>query len=174
MSNAAPHVAPGAHDVSAPPALGGVLTYEIVTPSARVAQGTCHSIVAPAVLGEVGILPGHTPYLAVLDIGVLKISGAAAGEPGLRIFVAGGFLEVLADKVLVLAETAERSEQVDVARSTASRDRARQRLAHVDGPPSAGVPLDRLRARRALRRAEARLNTVQAAASSPAAASSHA
>lgn len=104
---------------------------------------------APALDGEVGILHLRAPLVAALGTGVLRV-----GED--RVFVDGGFVEVLNDRVLVLAETAETADEIDLERARAAEKRARERLA--EGGPS----LDRLRARRALARAKGRLAAASA------------
>ncbi|RMH58069.1 MAG: F0F1 ATP synthase subunit epsilon [Candidatus Hydrogenedentota bacterium] len=133
-----------------------VLHYEIVTPHSRVGAGECEMLVAPAATGEVGILPRHAPYLSALGIGVLRIRKTDREE---KVFVAGGFLEVLENKIVVLAEQAERPEQIDVARAEAALERARRRLETFTGLGKEGEGIDRVRARRAFQRAVARLKT---------------
>ncbi|HZU22615.1 MAG TPA: F0F1 ATP synthase subunit epsilon [Terriglobales bacterium] len=101
------------------------LQFEIVTPERLVAQGTAEEIQIPGKNGYLGILPGHAPLLTELGVG--EISYRSGRESG-RLAVAWGFAEVLPDKVTILAETAERAEEIDVARAERARDRAEQRL----------------------------------------------
>ncbi len=151
---------------------GGLLQVEVVSPGGRVLVGTCATLVAPAIHGEIGILPGHAPYLSGLAIGVVRLSGFSASGPGaadapsgeVRVFVAGGFIEVLDDRVVVLAETAERGDRVDAERAETARRRAVDRLAAVDQPSSV---VDRVRARRAAVRAVARLKAAGSTLGAP-------
>jgi F-type H+-transporting ATPase subunit epsilon len=127
--------------------------YEIVTPMARIAAGECDRFVAPAINGEIGILRNHAPFIGALDIGVMR---AVRGNTTEAFFVANGFIEVLNNKVVILAEIAEKAEAIDRARAEKSLKRAEERLV-VGTKPAAGGVHDRLRARRAQTRARARL-----------------
>jgi len=135
-------------------ATDGTLSYEILTPTGRIAQGACDTLVAPAVEGAVGILPHHAPYLAALGTGVLRFK---RGGDETRVFVSGGFIEVLENRVIVLAELAESGTAIDVERARKALARSEARLALGAGPATAGEATDRLRARRAADRAKARL-----------------
>lgn len=148
MSEAAAH-APAAE----------AIRYEIVTPTGRIASGACSMIVAPAIHGEVGILRNHAPYLAALATGELRVKHGAGGSPETveSVFVSNGFIEALDNKVIVLAEIAERAGAIDVARAEGSLERAKKRLALGHGAATAGEHVDRLRARRALTRAKERI-----------------
>lgn len=109
------------------------------------------SLVVPAEEGYLGVMAGHAPLLARLVPGQVTAKLASGAE---EVFaVSGGFVEVGPEHVTILADTAERPEDIDVARAEAALQRARQRLEH----PSEGVDIDR--ARLALLRAEARLRT---------------
>lgn len=104
------------------------LKLEIVTAERLVlSEENIDMVVAPSVEGEVGILPHHAPLLTVLQIGELRVKRGADEQ---SIVVSGGFLEVLNDKVTVLADVAERSEEVDVAAAEQARARAQDALAH--------------------------------------------
>src|SRR5205814_982950 len=81
----------------------------------------------PAKNGELGILPGHAPLITELAVGEIAYRPAANGGMK-RLAVAWGFAEVLPDRVTILAETAERAEDIDVARATRARERAEERL----------------------------------------------
>ena len=83
-------------------------------------------VVAPAVDGHVGILPRHAPLLTILQVGELRI---AKGNDEQSIVIAGGFMEVLNNKVTILADAAERSEEIDIASAEEARHRAEQTLA---------------------------------------------
>jgi len=95
------------------------LTVSIVTPERNVLSDEAEELRAPSVQGEVGILPGHRPMLAVLKAGPLELG---QGEVVEHFALSGGFLEVSGDRVVVLAETIERAKDIDVthARQEAS------------------------------------------------------
>jgi F-type H+-transporting ATPase subunit epsilon len=106
------------------------LKLEIVTAERLVlADDNIDMVVAPSVDGEVGILPHHAPLIAVLQIGELRVKKGADEQ---SIVVAGGFMEVLDDKVTILADTAERSEEIDVAAAEQARTRAQETLTNRD------------------------------------------
>jgi F-type H+-transporting ATPase subunit epsilon len=106
------------------------LTLEIVTPERPLVRETVDEVTLPGVEGELGILPGHTPLLTVLKVGVLMYR---RGEDRQYVAVAHGFAEALADRVTVLAQVAEKAEDIDVAKAKAALERAEQRLA-AGGP----------------------------------------
>ncbi len=103
---------------------------EIVTPSGHKLSDKVHEITAPGVLGEMGILPGHIPVLTVLDIGRLSYKNDANEQKILA--VNGGFLEVDKDTLIVITETAEFANEIDVERAKASLDRADKALASME------------------------------------------
>ncbi len=101
------------------------LQFEIVTSERVVFSDEVDVVVAPGVEGELGILPRHAPLLTTLKPGELRVR---KGGEETSMFVSGGFLEVLDNKVTVLADTAERAEEIDVARAEEARRRAETRL----------------------------------------------
>ncbi|MBV8205521.1 MAG: F0F1 ATP synthase subunit epsilon [Acidobacteria bacterium] len=101
------------------------LNFEIVTPERQVAEGAADEIQIPGKNGYLGILPGHAPLLSELGVGEIV---CRRGREARHLAVAWGFAEVLPDKVTILAETAERAEEIDVARAERARDRAEKRL----------------------------------------------
>ncbi len=105
-------------------------------------------VVAPGAAGVLGILPGHAPLLTTLAPGELLIS--KDGERS-AIAVSGGFLEVLRNQVVVLADTAEQAEEIDVERAEAALKRAQERVESADSE------MDLHRALMALRRSRARI-----------------
>jgi len=106
------------------------LTLEIVTAERVVfTDNNVDMVVAPSADGEVGILPHHAPLLTMLQIGELRVK---KGNDEQSIVVAGGFMEVLNDKVTILADVAERSEEIDTATAEQARDRARDALTNRD------------------------------------------
>jgi len=109
-------------------------------------------VIAPGADGELGILPNHAPLLTALGIGELRIR---KGEEEESFAVGGGFLEVLANRVIVMADVAELAEEIDVARAEAARERAERRVREAPE----GVDIARLRA--ALRRSSVRLKVAR-------------
>jgi F-type H+-transporting ATPase subunit epsilon len=108
----------------------------VVTPDRQVVREDVEEIQAPGREGYLGILPGHAPLLSELKPGEITYR---RGRDLRRLAVSGGFLEVLPEQVTVLAETAERPEDIDLARAQAARDRAERRLKS----PNPDVDLDR-------------------------------
>jgi F-type H+-transporting ATPase subunit epsilon len=102
------------------------LRLEIVTPERLLVRETVDEVVLPGELGEIGVLPGHTPLLTTLKVGPLLYR---KGETRYFLAIALGFAEVLPDRVSVLAQIAEKAEEIDVARAESARQRAEQRLA---------------------------------------------
>jgi len=125
---------------------------EIVTAERIVFADDVDIVVAPGREGELGILPHHAPLMTTLAAGEL-VAKKANEEYSLAI--SGGFLEVRPDRVIVLADSAERAEEIDIARAEAAKRRAEERLAH----PTSEV--DTARAEAALHRALARIEVVQ-------------
>src|SRR5215211_6892918 len=103
---------------------------EVVTPERRVLAEAVDSVTIPGMNGELGILPGHTPLISQLQSGVLSYSKGGATE---RLHVSGGFVEVNADRVSVLAEIAERPEEIDAARARLAREHAEKTLSAWSG-----------------------------------------
>ncbi|HEX8889881.1 MAG TPA: F0F1 ATP synthase subunit epsilon [Pyrinomonadaceae bacterium] len=103
---------------------------EVVTPERRVLAEAVDSVNVPGANGELGILPGHTPLISQLQTGVLSY---AQGGTVHRLHVSGGFVEVNADRVSVLAEVAERPEEIDAARARLAREHAEKTLSAFSG-----------------------------------------
>jgi F-type H+-transporting ATPase subunit epsilon len=89
-------------------------------------EGDVDFIVAPGAEGELGILPKHAPLMTILKPGTLKIT---QGSEEQLLFVGGGFLEVLPDRVTVLADVAEHAEEISLERAEEARKRAQEKLA---------------------------------------------
>ncbi len=89
-------------------------------------EGDVDFILANGADGEVGIMPNHAPLMTSLKPGTLKIT---QGDQETLLFVGGGFLEVLPDRVTVLADTAERAEEISIERAEEARKRAQEKLA---------------------------------------------
>ena len=102
------------------------LELEIATPEKRVAKATVDEVVFPSVEGYMGVLPGHAPLIAMLDVGEIAYR---IGSDRKYLACAGGFAEVLPGRVSILAETVERAEEIDVQRAEAAERRARETLA---------------------------------------------
>ena len=125
---------------------------EIVTPQKKVLSEDVKFLVAPGTDGELGILPEHAPLITSLNIGIMRIQQEGKN---IKIVVTGGFMEVRNSKVTVLANAAERADEIDVARAEAAKQRAEARLA------AKSPDVDVLRAELALKRALMRLKAVQ-------------
>lgn len=119
---------------------------EIVTPERQVVNDPAEEVTIPGKSGYLGVLPGHAPLITELAVG--QISYKTSGQFK-RLAVAWGFAEVLPEKVTILAETAEKSEEIDVARAEAAKQRAETelRMAGAEGNPEAQAALDRANAR---------------------------
>jgi F-type H+-transporting ATPase subunit epsilon len=123
---------------------------DIVTAERIVYSEEVDGVVAPGVEGQLGILPHHAPLMTILQAGELVVRKGGEEE---TMAISGGFLEVRPDHVIVLADQAERAEEIDAARAEAARRRAEERLKDRQ---TAG--LDATRAEAALRRAIVRLS----------------
>ena len=124
------------------------LHLEIVTPDRTVVSAETELAVCPGVMGEFGVLPHHVSLLSALKIGSLRYSDNGKDQ---YVFISGGFADVNNNVLTVLAESAERAEEIDVARAEAAKKRAEERLQqHNDD-------LDVRRAEAALQRAMERL-----------------
>ncbi len=130
-------------------ALPTELQLVIVTPDRRVVHDSVSAVSIPGKNGYLGILPGHAPLLTELSIGELAYTHAAQTQYAA---VSWGFAEVLPDRVIVLAQKAERAEEIDVQRAQEARKRAEDRLKKISVPTT-----DHERARAALERALARI-----------------
>jgi F-type H+-transporting ATPase subunit epsilon len=106
------------------------LQLEVVTPERRVLSEEVDMVVVPGLGGELGILPGHTPLISQLQTGVLSYT---QGGRTSQLHVSGGFLEVRDDHVSVLAEIAERPEEIDAARARLAREHVEKRLSSWTG-----------------------------------------
>ena len=129
------------------------LRLDIVTPDRLVAHDAVSGVTLPGKNGYLGILPGHAPLLTELVPGELVYS-----RGNIKRFVAvnWGFAEVLPGRVVVLVQSAERAEEINVERAERAKKRAEERLQRFVDPE-----VDMERAREALRRAIARLETVR-------------
>jgi F-type H+-transporting ATPase subunit epsilon len=102
---------------------------EIVTPEKKVVATAAEEVQIPGKNGYLGVLPGHAPLITELAIGEIVYR---AGGQEQKLAVAWGFAEVLPDKVTILAETAERPNEIDVERARKAKDRAEKLLTSGD------------------------------------------
>ena len=116
------------------------LKVEFVTAERRVFSQEADFVVAPGVEGDLGVLPRHIPLLTPLRTGEIMIRNDGQEE---FFFVGGGFLEVLPDKVVILADVAERAEDIDETRAEAARKSAQDALAQDAGDAGAAAQLER-------------------------------
>src|ERR1700682_277743 len=107
----------------------------IVTPERQLLRETVAEVTLPGAGGCLGILPGHAPLITELGIGELTYRAKNASEPA-HLAIISGFAEVLGDRVTVLAETAERPEEIDVSRAEEAKKRAEQRLTSASSDPN--------------------------------------
>jgi len=120
----------------------------VVSPDRSLVDERIDEVIIPGAEGYFGVLPGHTPLLAALQVGQLTYR---QGRDEHVLMIAFGFAEVLPDRVTVLARIAEKPEDIDVSRAEAAKKRAEERLAH---PP---IDMDAERARISLMKALIRL-----------------
>ena len=126
---------------------------DIVSAEAEIFSGEVNAVIAPAIMGDVGIYPNHTPLDTQLKPGELKIE--VDGEPDQHIYVSGGMLEVQPDIITVLSDTAVRAEDLDEAKALEAKQKAEEALAEK------GAEIDSARAMAELAEANARLRMIQ-------------
>lgn len=129
------------------------LLLEIVTPERQVFSEEVDSVVCPGIEGELGVLPHHAPLLTTLGVGELRIRRGGEEE---FFAIAGGFLQVRPDKVVVMAETADMASDIDIEKALEARREAEQALAEGFEEPA-----DLARARAALQRALLRIRVAE-------------
>jgi len=125
---------------------------DIVTAERIVYSGDVDLVVAPGIEGQLGILPHHAPLMTTLQVGELWVK---KGREEFSLAISGGFLEVRPDRVIILADAAERAEEIDIARAEEAKHRAEEQLSQH--PPE----VDAARTEVALRRALTRLKIVE-------------
>lgn len=103
----------------------------VVTPQRQLLRETVVEVTIPGLDGQLGILPGHAPLITELGIGELSYRTATSSVPTTLVIIRG-FAEVLADRVTVLGETAERAEEIDLARAERALVRAEKRIGSQD------------------------------------------
>jgi len=127
------------------------LKLDIVTPYGHVFTDEVDEIVASGSEGEFGVLPEHVPFLTTLKIGMLTYKKGP--ETGI-FFISSGYAEVEPDKVTILADSAEKSEDIDIERAKSAMKRAEDRLKQAE-------KFDQARATSALERAVTRIQVAQ-------------
>ena len=127
--------------------MAGSLQLEIVTPERLLVKAETDNVQIPGKSGYLGVLPGHAPLITELGVG--EIAYHSEGQTK-RMAVAWGFAEVLPDKVTILAEVAEKAEDIDVSRAEAAKQKAEEELKKAGPEGNAD-------AQAALKRAETRL-----------------
>ncbi|RKQ34371.1 F0F1 ATP synthase subunit epsilon [Oceanobacillus halophilus] len=127
------------------------LTVSVVTPNGPVLEQEYEMVVARAESGEIGILPNHIPLIAPLSIAAVRLK---KGNDERHLAVNGGVMEVSSNQVSILAQSAEKPEDIDEQRAREAKERAERRL------QSKQDNVDYLRAELALRRATNRLNVI--------------
>jgi len=125
---------------------------DIVTAEQVIFSEDVDVVVAPGVEGQLGILPHHTPLMTTLQPGELVVRW---GGEELSLAISGGFLEVRPDRIIVLADAAERSGEIDIARAEEAKRRAQEELGRHP------VEVDAARAEAALRRSLIRLKVAE-------------
>ena len=126
---------------------------EIITAERQVFSDEVDMVVAPGIDGQLGILPRHAPLMTMLKPGALTVR--KAGEEDMYVAVSGGFMEVLGNRVSILADACERSDEIDEERAQQAVQRAQERLANR----SEDMELERVMA--SLRRAQVRVDLVR-------------
>ena len=126
---------------------------EIITAERQVFSDEVDMVVAPGIDGQLGILPRHAPLMTMLKPGELTVR--KAGEEDMYVAVSGGFMEVLGNRVSILADACERSDEIDEQRAEEAIQRAQDRLANR------GTEMELERAMRSFQRAQVRVNLVR-------------
>ncbi len=134
--------------------MAGNIKLEVVTPERSVVSEEAQIVIAPGTLGEFGVLIGHTPFLTTLKLGIIRYKDVQGVER--FVFVSGGFVEALPDKVTVLAQSAERRRDINIERAKSAYERAKSRL---EAKPK--EDMDFVRAKAALDRALNRLKLAE-------------
>jgi F-type H+-transporting ATPase subunit epsilon len=124
---------------------------EVVTPEKQVVNDMAQIVMAPGSMGEFGVLSGHTPFMTSLNTGALHYRDENGRDQ--YVFVSGGFAEALPDKVTVLAESAEKVDDIDLDRARSAQRRAEKRLEEQRSREN----IDFVRAKAALERALMRI-----------------
>lgn len=125
---------------------------DIVTVERQVYSDEVDMVVAPGIMGTLGVLPKHAPLITALEEGEVRLKKGGEEE---SFALSGGYMEVRPDRVIIMANTAERADEIDEARAEAARQRAEQLL--KEKPPD----MDRAAIEGALRRSRVRLRVAR-------------
>lgn len=107
------------------------LQLEIVTPDRLLLRESVDDVQVPAKGGYLGVLPGHAPLITELQIGEISYH---QGKATRALTATGGYCEVLPDRVIILAEKAEKAEEIDLKRALSAKERAEKRLSDLQNP----------------------------------------
>lgn len=129
------------------------LHLEIVTSERTVYNGAADMVTVPGGGGEMGILPNHAPVLSTLKAGELRVK---SGSEVLLFAIGGGFIDIHNNRVIILADSAERADEIDLARAEAARIRAQEMLKNPPPNKDEQLALDA-----SLRKSQARLRVAQ-------------
>ncbi len=110
--------------------MANTIPVEIVTAERVVYNANATMVIIPATAGDIGVLPKHAPLLTTLKVGELRVK--QENTPEQSIFIAGGFAEVLPDKITILADTAQRSEEMDEMEAREAQKRAKDLMATAE------------------------------------------
>ncbi|MHB1131879.1 MAG: F0F1 ATP synthase subunit epsilon [Chloroflexota bacterium] len=138
--------------------MAGKLRLQVVTAERITFDDEVDAVIAPGTVGELGILPMHAPLITTLAVGPLRVR---QGNEEILLALTGGYLEVRDDRVIVLAEAAERGDEIDIARAEASRERALQAI------KNAKTSAESIQAAHALQRSLIRLRVARPRRRSP-------
>ncbi len=127
---------------------------EIVIPERQLVSERVDAVRAPGIVGEFGVLPSHERFITGLDTGILRYRSVGSGD-WTELTVSSGLVEVLPDRVIVLAQTAETAQDIDIVRAEAALERARERLKNPEDEA------DVERALEALKRSTVRLEAAR-------------
>jgi F-type H+-transporting ATPase subunit epsilon len=133
--------------------MSDTLTLELVTPEKVALTKTASMVVLPAFEGEMGVLPGHEPFMVQLMPGEVRVM---ADKDSHHLAISGGFAEILNNKVSIFAETAEMAEEIDSERAKQALEKAKAARQQKDVDP-----LTLVQAEASVRRAEVRLKISQ-------------
>ncbi len=112
--------------------MAATMQVNVVSAEASIYTGSAYMLIAPAAQGEIGVLAHHTPLIAQIKPGVVRIKPADGGEE-ISVYVSGGILEVQPTCVTVLADTAVRSQDLDEAKAIAAKQAAEESLQNSKG-----------------------------------------
>ena len=129
------------------------MNLEIITAERSVFEGEVDMVIAPGLDGQLGILPRHAPLMTILKPGELTVK--KSGEDDIYVAVSGGFMEVIGNRVSVLADACERSDEIDEARAEEAIKRAQERFAQR------GSDMEMERVMSSRNRAQVRVNLVR-------------